>query len=63
MSVSVLLYTSKTLRNGEHSIVIRLIKNRKLKYISIGQSSKLEWCSDLSPSFILIFILLFTLAH
>ena len=43
MSVSVLLYTSKTLRNGEHPIMIRLIKNRKLKYISIGQSSKLEW--------------------
>ena len=43
MSVSVLLYTSKTLTNGEHPIMIRLIKNRKLKYISIGQSSKLEW--------------------
>ena len=47
MSVSVLLYTSKTLTNGEHPIMIRLIKDRKSKYISIGQSSKLE-CWDMN---------------
>ena len=43
MSVSVLLYTSKTLKSGEHPIMIRFIKDRKIKYLSIGQSSRLEW--------------------
>lgn len=45
MSVSVLLYTSKTLTNGEHPIMIRVIKNRQIKYISIGHSSSLD-CWD-----------------
>lgn len=47
MSISVLLYTSKTLKNGEHPIVIRVIKNRKPKYMSIGHSSSLD-CWDLA---------------
>lgn len=37
-----LLYISKTLRNGEHPIVIRLIKNRKPKYISLGYSTTVD---------------------
>ncbi len=40
----VLLYTSKTLANGEHPIVIRLYDGVKRKHISIGYSSnKSEW--------------------
>ncbi len=38
-STKLMLYKSKTLKNGEHPIMIRLIKNRKIKYISLGYSS------------------------
>lgn len=38
-SVKVILYTSKKLKNGEHPIMLRVIKDRKPKYISIGYSS------------------------
>ena len=34
-SVSAVLYTSKKLSNGKHPLMIRLTKNRKLKYISL----------------------------
>jgi len=37
-SVSVVLYTSKTLSNGEHPLMLRLTKERKLKYISLHLS-------------------------
>lgn len=37
-SIKTLLYTSKVLKNGEHPIMIRLIKERKTKYISVGHS-------------------------
>ncbi len=37
-SIKVLLYTSKVLKNGEHPIMLRVIKDRKPKYISIGAS-------------------------
>ena len=37
-SIKTLLYTSKLLKNGEHPIMIRLIKDRKMKYISVGHS-------------------------
>ena len=37
-SIKTLLYTSKMLKNGEHPIMIRLIKDRKMKYISVGHS-------------------------
>lgn len=37
-SIKVTLYTSKTLKNGEHPIMLRFIKDRKPKYISIGYS-------------------------
>jgi len=32
------LYTSKTLSNGEHPLMLRLTKNRKRKYISLHLS-------------------------
>ena len=38
-SIKVVLFTSKTLSNGEHPILLRVIKNRKISYISIGASS------------------------
>lgn len=43
-SIDVVLYTSKILKNGEHPVMIRLIKDRKPKYISTGEScSKTLW--------------------
>lgn len=41
-SVKVLLYTSKVLKNGEHPIMLRLIKDRKIKYVSLDQSCAKE---------------------
>jgi len=37
-TVKVILYTSKVLKNGEHPIMLRVIKDRKPKYISVGSS-------------------------
>lgn len=37
-SVSVVLFTSKTLANEEHPLMLRLTKNRKLKYVSLHLS-------------------------
>ncbi len=37
-SVKALLYTHKTLSNGEHPILIQIIKDRKRKTISLGHS-------------------------
>ncbi len=37
--VKVILYTSKVLKNGQHPIMLRVIKDRKPKYVSIGYSS------------------------
>ncbi|MDR0510090.1 MAG: site-specific integrase, partial [Rikenellaceae bacterium] len=37
-SVTAVLYTSKTLSNGQHPLMLRLSKNRKLKYISLHLS-------------------------
>ncbi|WP_066838461.1 Arm DNA-binding domain-containing protein [Rufibacter ruber] len=46
-SVKVLLYTSKVLKNGEHPIMLRLIKDRKIKYVSLDYScSKELWDED-----------------
>ena len=39
MKVSVVLYKSKTLANGEHPIMLRVTKDRKRKYLSLGISS------------------------
>lgn len=38
-STKLLLYESKTLKNNEHPVVIRIIKDRKMKYISLGFST------------------------
>jgi site-specific recombinase XerD len=46
-SIKAVLYTSKTLNNGEHPIMLRVIKDRKPKYISLHMScSKDLWDSD-----------------
>ena len=37
-SVSVIYYTSKTLKNGNHPLMLRVTQNRKVKYISLGIS-------------------------
>lgn len=37
-SISVICYKSKTLANGEHPLMLRITKNRKLKYLSLGIS-------------------------
>ena len=37
-SIKAMLFTYKTLRNGEHPIVIQIIKDRKRKMISLGHS-------------------------
>jgi site-specific recombinase XerD len=43
-SIKVILYTSKTLKNNEHPIMLRVIKDRKPKYISLKEScSKTLW--------------------
>lgn len=43
-SSKVVLFTSKTLKNNEHPIMLRVIKDRKPKYLSIGAScSKAMW--------------------
>lgn len=39
ISTKLLLYKGKTLKNGEHPIVIQIIKDRKRKCISLGYSS------------------------
>ncbi|HWB62177.1 MAG TPA: site-specific integrase [Chitinophagales bacterium] len=38
--LKVVLFTSKTLKNGEHPVMFRLTKDRKAKYIATGYSSK-----------------------
>jgi hypothetical protein len=37
-TVAIVLYKSKVLKNGEHPLMIRITKNRKVKYISLGLS-------------------------
>ena len=41
-SVKVILYTSKTLSSGEHPVMLRITKNRKSKYITVGFSCPKE---------------------
>lgn len=45
-SIKVLLYSSKTLSNGEHPIMLRVIKDRKPKYISVGFSCSTDLWDD-----------------
>ena len=39
-TISAILYTSKTLANGEHPIMLRVCYNGKRKYKSLGISCK-----------------------
>jgi site-specific recombinase XerD len=41
-SIKALLFTSKTLSNGEHPIMLRVTKDRRSKYMSIGHSCTKE---------------------
>ena len=41
-SASVVLFKSKTLKNGEHPIMVRIIKDRQTKYLSVGHSCSQE---------------------
>lgn len=41
-SSTVVLFTSKTLKNGTHPIMIRVIENRKPRYVSLGYSALKE---------------------
>ncbi|MCD4734877.1 MAG: site-specific integrase, partial [Bacteroidales bacterium] len=44
VTIDVILYTSKTLTNGNHPLVIRLTQDGKRKYKSLGESfKKSEW--------------------
>ena len=42
-TIEAVLYTSKTLSNGQHPIMLRLTKNRKRKYISLHISLALQY--------------------
>ena len=35
-SISIIYYTSKTLKNGNHPLMLRIIQNRQTKYVSLG---------------------------
>lgn len=37
-TIEAVLYTSKKLSNGQHPLMLRLMKNRKCKYISLHLS-------------------------
>jgi site-specific recombinase XerD len=41
-SIKTLLFTSKTLKNGEHPIMLRMTVDRKSSYISVGHSCSTE---------------------
>lgn len=47
-SIKAVLYKSKTLSNGEHPVLLRIIKDRKIKYISTGISSLVESWNEAS---------------
>lgn len=42
ITIDVICYTSKALKNNEYPLMLRLTKNRKRRYKSIGVSTKLE---------------------
>ena len=42
-TVNVICYKSKTLSNGEHPIMVRISKDGKRKYVSVGISVKSEF--------------------
>ena len=45
-SVKVVLYTSKTLKNGEHPILLRIIKDRQQIKISLGINCQIDQWDD-----------------
>lgn len=45
-TIAVILYTSKTLANGEHPIMLRATKERKRKYVSLGLSCPLNFWDE-----------------
>ncbi len=49
ISIKVVLYTSKKLSNDEYPVMLRIIRDRKAKYMSIGVSCSLElWDSKIN---------------
>src|ERR1051325_11468562 len=42
-SVKVRLYKQKKLKNGEHPIIIRITKNRKINHVTISSCKETEW--------------------
>ena len=42
-TVNVICYKSKTLKNGEHPLMLRICKDKKIKYQSMGISVKPEY--------------------
>ena len=42
-TINVICYRSKTLSNGEHPLMLRIIKDRRIKYQSLGISVKPEY--------------------
>ena len=42
ITINVLCYKYKTLSNGEHPIMVRICKDGKKKYVSVGISVKLN---------------------
>lgn len=45
-TIEAVLYTSKTLSNGQHPIMLRLTKDRKRKYISLHISLAPQYCAE-----------------
>ncbi len=46
-SIKVILYTSKVLKNGKSPVMLRITKDRKPKYISVGEYLfKHEWDAE-----------------
>lgn len=50
-TLSVILYKSKTLKDGTHPIVLRITKDRKRKYISLGYSATIEEWDETNNQF------------
>lgn len=42
ITIDIICYTSKALKNNEYTLMLRLTKERQKKYKSIGVSTKLE---------------------
>jgi hypothetical protein len=51
--VSIVCYKQKTLKNGEHPIMIRVTKNGKRKYKSLGNMENKELIEDKYGEFLM----------